>query len=185
MISIIAILIFAVLSKYSFDLVVSLSVQSSGGDNGVSNPHQESSYEGLGYATYGSTGKLTVIVSKGLYSYGSGVAYIKIIKDNFSLAASQFLNEEGNNDNSSELLRSVIQNQDVTTVLLCATIMFPLCFLRDLTPLERFSILKIIAVLTIVCTVVTFSCVLGDDQRSQGSGFVENWLTVRWGIWER
>jgi amino acid permease len=180
LISIVAILTFAVLSKYSFDLVVSLGLQSSSN-------HQESSYEGLGYATYGSTGKLTVILSKGLYSYGCNVAYIKIIKDNFSLAALQLLYGDSSNDHDDDTgaLRSIIQNQDLVTVLLCATIMFPLCLLRDLTPLERFSILKMVAVMAIVLIVISLFFVLEDDETTQESGFVENWLTVRGGVWER
>jgi amino acid permease len=176
LISIIAICIFAFLSKYSFDLVVSLAVETQG--------EHSSSYESLGYATYGSTGKLIVIVSKGLYSFGCLVAYIVIIKDNFSLAITHLMYGTTDGDQSSGWLQSVLGNQDLVTIIMCLTIMLPLSLLRDLAPLERFSAFKITVVLFIVVIVIYLFFNLSGEIDND-TGFVEHWIVIRGGAFER
>ena len=193
LVSIAAILTFAVLSKYSFDLVVSLGLQTATSSSG--NIQQESSYENLGYVTYGRIGKFVVIISKGLYSFGCNVAYIKIIQDNFSIAASQLLygdEDQQRSDGATGFVRSMIQDSNISTIILCTTIMFPLCLLRDLTPLERVSMLKVIAVMSIVIIVMYLFFVLDDESKggaasssSPQSDFVDHWLRIQDGVWER
>jgi amino acid permease len=176
LISIIAICIFAFLSKYSFDLVVSLALDAQG--------EHGSSYERLGYATYGSAGKLTVIVSKGLYSFGCLVAYIVIVKDNCSLAITHLIYGTADGDQSSGWLQSVLGNQNLVTIILCTTIMLPLSLLRDLAPLERFSAFKITVVLFIVMIVIfLFLNLAGEIDKD--TGFVEHWIVIRGGAFER
>jgi amino acid permease len=47
---------------------------------------QPCTYEELGRAAYGSSGRLAVIVSKCLYSFGCLVAYVVVVRDNFGPA---------------------------------------------------------------------------------------------------
>jgi sodium-coupled neutral amino acid transporter 11 len=176
LISIVSICIFAILSKFSFDLIVSLAIESEG--------EHASSYESLGYAAYGRVGKLTVIISKGLYSFGTLVAYIVIIKDNFSFAILHLLYGDEDMLPAAGWLQSTLGNQNLVTIILCSTIMLPLCLLRDLTPLERFSALKIIAVMLIVVIVVYLFFTLSDEN-SDEAGFGEHWMVVRGGMFER
>jgi sodium-coupled neutral amino acid transporter 11 len=178
LISIVSICIFAILSKFSFDLIVGLAIESEG--------EHASSYESLGYAAYGRVGKLTVIISKGLYSFGTLVAYIVIIKDNFSFAIVHLLYGDGDEDMlpAAGWLQSTLGNQNIVTIILCSTIMLPLCLLRDLTPLERFSALKIIAVMLIV-VIVVYLFFAHSDENSDEAGFGEHWMVVRGGMFER
>ena len=43
-------------------------------------------YEELGRAAYGSTGRLAVLLSKSFYAFGCLVAYVVVVRDNFGLA---------------------------------------------------------------------------------------------------
>lgn len=216
LVSIVSILVFAILSKYSYDLVISLAVESqeigqerstSTSSSSSSSSPPPSSYESLGYATYGTTGKNTVIISKWLYSFGCLVAYIVIIKDNFSPAAIYLLQyntdsdadgtRTGNVDESpSSFLYSTLGNQGLMTVILCTVVMLPLCLLRDLTPLERFSAFKI-SVLLLIVGIVTYLYLVGidedengytsttDEEDSSNKDFVDHWLVIRSGVFER
>ena len=140
-ISIASILSFAYLSKLSFDLIIELSILSS-------STSSSSSYEELGYKTYGTLGRLIVLLSKGLYSFGCLVAYIVIVKDNFYIAIIHlFLNNYDNDDTNND-------NAVSTTAIICTCIMLPLCLLRDITPLEKFSAFKICVVSFIVIILI-------------------------------
>jgi hypothetical protein len=124
LISIISICIFAILSKFSFDLVVILATKSLG--------EHASLHESLGYATCGGVGKLTVIISKGLYSFGTLVAYIiAIIKANFFFAIVHLLYGDRNKDMlpAAGWLQSTLSNQNRFTIILCSTIILPFCLL--------------------------------------------------------
>lgn len=166
-VSIVAIFIFSVLSKLSFDLVVELAVDSA-------------TYEGLGYLAYGNAGEMTVVVSKGLYSFGSSVAYMVIVKDNLSSALLHFIYGDSSSDESSTL-RNILQDQLLVTVFFCTTVMLPLSMLRDLAPLEKFSALKITAVLLIVVIVIYLYAV----SEKSPPDFVNHWLVIHGGVFER
>jgi amino acid permease len=156
---------------------VSLAIEAQG--------EHASSYEGLGYVTYGDKGKLTVIISKGLYSFGCLVAYIVIIKDNFACAISHLLYGSNDVNQSSGWLKSTLGNQNFLTIILCSTIMLPLCLLRDVNPLERLSALKIIAVMLIVVIVIYLFFFVLSNENEEESGFMEHWIVVRGGVFER
>ena len=146
---------------------------------------QASSYEGLGQVTCGEIGKLSVIISKGIYSFGCLVAYIVIIKDNFSLAVYHLLFGYNDDVNESQaFIQSTLSNQNLVTIFLCSSIMLPLCLLRDLKPLERFSALKISAVLLILIIVIYLFLFLS-HQKEEESSFVDHWFVVRGGVFER
>jgi amino acid permease len=174
----VSILFFAVLSKYSVDLVITLAVQVQGG--------LPSSYENLGFMTYGSNGRLVVIISKGLYSFGCLVAYVVIVKDNFSFALVHLLYGDDNGDDvKTSLLKSAVSNQNFVTIFVCSAVMLPLSLLREVQPLERFSALKITVVLMIAAIVIYLFAVLDNGQQALEGRFVEHWLFVYDGIFER
>jgi amino acid permease len=171
-------LFFAYLSKCSVDLIVRLAVHVQG--------DYPSSYESLGFATYGSIGRLVVIISKGLYSFGSLVAYMVIVKDNFSSALVHLLyGDDDGNDVRTSLLKSAVSDQNFVTIFLCTTVMLPLSLLRDVKPLERFSALKITVVLMISAIVIYLFAVLENDQQAPEGRFVHHWLFVYDGIFQR
>jgi len=180
LISIIAIGISALLSKFSLDLVVSLDVESSS-QQSTGGEIRLSTYESLGRKTYGETGELIVILSKGFYSMGSLVAYIVIIKDNFTFALSNLIFGYHLDDVESSFL---LNNQNLITSFLCLTIMLPLSLLRDLSPLERFSLFKICVLLMIVCIVVALYFIISSAEGTAPNVTVDHWLTFHTGIFE-
>jgi amino acid permease len=160
------------------DLVISLAVQ-------VQGVHP-SSYENLGFVTYGSIGRLVVIISKGLYSFGCLVAYVVIVKDNFSFALVHLIyGDNGDDDEKTSLLKSALSNQNFVTIFLCSTVMLPLSLLREVKPLERFSALKITVVLMIVAIVIYLFAVLENGQQAPEGRFVDHWIFVYDGVFER
>ena len=134
----------AILSKYSFDLVIDLALES-----GQTQP----SYESLGFFTYGAVGEFIVILCKGLCALGCLVALIVIVKDNFANAIAHLLYGD-NVDNQFSPLQRILTNQYFVTVFFCTAAMLPLCMMRDVSPFERFSALKISVVMLIVVIVM-------------------------------
>jgi solute carrier family 38 (sodium-coupled neutral amino acid transporter), member 11 len=112
LISIIAILLFAFLTKLSLDLVIEMSIGSS--------------YEDLGRRCYGTLGWSGVLISKMMYSFGCLVAYIVVVKDNCGSALGHLI--------------SVDVDDTLLTLSLCTFVMLPLCLLRDMTPLSILSL---------------------------------------------
>lgn len=153
LISVFAILGFATLSKLSFDLLIDLS-ESSG-----------SSYEQLASQTYGRAGLVTVSASRFLYAYGCLVAYIKIIDDNFASAIEGMIGRT--------------LNEHVVTVLISSTIILPLSLMRDTTPLERVSFLKVAVVVCILATVISL---YPANHRVDGGSFQTHWFNVHPGV---
>ena len=173
LISFLAILVFAILSKCSFDLVVDLALESPIG--GVS------TYEGLGYATYQNSGRLVVILSKGLYSFGCLVAYIVIVRDNAAEAISYFLYEVLNTQGGGTMQR-ILENREVVATFFSMTVMLPLCMLRELTPLERFSAFKISVLMMIVGIVIYLYVTSQETNQKQDSDFMNHWITIHGGV---
>ncbi|CAB9514910.1 Sodium-coupled neutral amino acid transporter 5 [Seminavis robusta] len=129
--AIFAIIFLAILTKFSFDLVIELSIETGG------------SYEQLGSYTYGTGGRILVMISKFLFAYGCMVAYIKIVKDNFPSAMLDMTGWALWEPNHANWV----------TICLSAMVMLPLSLLRDMTPLERVSIVKFATLLAMLCTI--------------------------------
>jgi len=126
-------------------------------------------------------GILVVILSKGLNSFGSMVAYIVIVRDNASDVLTYFF--YGDSVNTS-MIRSLLENRDIVTTFFSLTVMLPLCMLRDFTPLERFSVFKI-SVLILIAAIVVFLYATSkgnQPQQEQGNDFADHWITVHDGI---
>lgn len=176
LISLFAITVFAILSKYSFDMVIDLAIEAKGAQT------ISTSYEDLGQFTYGPAGKYTVILSKLVYSVGCLIAYMVIVKDNLSSALSHLMFQSPLSSASSGLQRA-LADPGMVTIFFCTTVMLPLCFLRDVSPLERFSTLKITAVLSIVAiAMILYWLGINDDDTVDTFG---RWLQIKPGTWER
>lgn len=162
LISIVTIATFAILTKLSFDLVILLSVETEGA---------RGSYEQLGFMTFGNPGRIAVVLSKFLYSFGCLVAYVKIVKDNFSSAMQD--------------LTDVEWNQDLVTLTLSSVILLPLCLVRDITLLERVSIVKLMVVVSILSIIIyLYVANPGGAIRHVGASTYTQWFEVRSGYIE-
>ena len=79
------------------------------------------------------------------------------MKDNLYIATVHlFLNSNDNNDNDALDGKdtAVYYSMISTTVIVCTCVMLPLCLLRDITPLEKFSAFKICVVSFIVIILI-------------------------------
>ena len=187
LISVATIIFFAFLTKQSLDLVVIMSVENAqpqSSDN--SNDRTRSaSYEELGYLAYGQLGRIAVLVSKFLYSFGCLVAYIIVVKDNFTPALQHFIYGNQHDDRSwfnAFLLKDGAE--DTVTWLLGSFVILPLCLLRDMTPLASLGAVSIASMITIVL-IVSYLFLMEPEVRHEGGSVYENWFEVRPGYVER
>jgi amino acid permease len=222
LVSVVTVAATAVLVKISLDLIIRLSMEH------CSHHHSDAAaaaptYEDLGYTAAGRIGKFTVMASKFLYSFGCLVAYTVVMKDNFGPALRnllygggshqqhQQLTDDHDSTSSSSWLYWFLGQDVWTTWFISAVIVLPLCLLRDMTPLAKFSILSIVSMLTIVAlTVFLWWQGVGDDNDDAGGHettdarldyefimreeseesttanhaamlFYQHWLQIRWG----
>lgn len=180
--SITCIIFFAYLAKVSLDMVVNLSEI-------TATPGTMGSYERVGQVTFGKPGFLVVWVSKFIYSFGSMIVYIVIVNDNFASAMEHLFYGKVTKRNFTETdgskwtLASLLDNDALMTVLLSTTIVLPLCLLRDMTPLQKFSAVKVLAVAFIVLIVVYL--LVHIDVRFHEGTFYQHWFEIRAGCLER
>jgi amino acid permease len=180
--SIVCIIFFAYLAKLSLDMVVNLSET-------TAFPGTTGSYERVGQVTFGKPGFVVVLVSKFVYSFGSMIVYIVIVDQTFASAMEHLFygkvtkRKFTETDGSEWTLASLVDNDDLVTFLLSATVVLPLCLLRDITPLEKFSAVKILAVAFLVI-IVLYLFVDGDVRLHEGT-FYQHWFEIRGGCLER
>ena len=161
---------FALLSKWSFDLVLhlvllaaeqkskrstsSLKAFSSSDMNQSSNTRNKiveaADFEALAIDVgSGQIGLATVIASKGLYAMGCLVAYVVIVKDNLALGVRGMMDWIVSSSSFSialedqELHERDEHQELIATLVVCTTIMLPLSLLRNVSLLQRFSSAKI------------------------------------------
>lgn len=189
-ISILAVLGFAYLTKLSLDLVIRLSIAVSSSQQPTlssHNNHQHCSYEDLGFQSYGWTGEMVVLTAKFLYSFGCCVAYVIVTKDNCGSAIINLLYGT-TNDHATQngtALYDFLQNDSLVTWTLSVWIMLPLCLLRDMTPLSNFSIVSIISMASIVLIIIYLYFDNPDNSvRQKGGTVYQEWFQVRYGFVE-
>lgn len=187
LISVATILFFAFLTKLSLDLVVLMSVENSILSHVHSDHHQRrsASYEELGDLAFGRAGRLAVLVSKFLYSFGCLVAYIIVVKDNFAPALQHFIyGSSGHAD--SWFNHFLLQDgaKDTVTWILGICVILPLCLLRDMTPLSNLGAVSIGSMICITLIVI-YIYVEDSDIRQEGGSTYENWFQIRSGYVER
>lgn len=180
MISLTTMLLFAILAKLSFDLLIGLSIETGS---------ITTSYEDLGEMAWGRKGRLSVLWSKLVFSYGALVAIAVIVKDNFAPACRMLLGLPGlSQDDQVRDWTLIFYKDNLLTFLLCLSAMLPICFLRDMHPLERFSAIKIMAFAMIITTVIYLFLTLrieptpGQLPTNPNKAFVTHWLEVRPGF---
>lgn len=185
LISVLGILFFGLLSKLSFDLLIELSI-------GSTLPHQTSSYEALGYAAAGATGRNIVVICKGLYTFGSMVAYMVIVKDNFASAATHLIGRTsaGMNGKDSSIVQGILLDENASTILISTLVILPLCLMRDLKPLEKFSLTGILTILSVIAIVIylyvtTDSRVHDSGYDSRATAAYVHWFQIRSGLVRR
>jgi amino acid permease len=150
-VSIVGIVFCAVLSKLSFDLLIYLSivVNESSTSSTTNGRIASSSYEELGAAAFGGTGRAIVVISKALYTFGTMVVYHILVKDNFASAIRHLLPTL-----SSSSWGQLLQSKNAMTVVIGTTVILPLCLLRDLKPLEKSSVFGMISIISLVIIVI-------------------------------
>lgn len=115
------------------------------------------------------------------------MSYIVIIKDNFATALWHLILHGGGNDaTESGIVSFILKRQDLVTWIVSGSMVLPLCFLRDMAPLEKASVVKIFSVISIL-TIVIYLYVANpnDSVRVTGGSTFEHWFQVRPGILER
>ena len=175
LISVLAILFFAVLTKRSLDLVVELANSTGGG-----------SYEGLAYHSLGRRGWIIVSLSKFLYSFGCLVAYLVVMKDNLGpslVSLGRRTIPHWNDD--AWWVHSVLDSPERFTWAVAFSCLLPLCLLRDMTPLANFSLLSIALMATLTSIVIYLYWANPEDLIRQNThDFYVNWLQIRPGFLE-
>jgi amino acid permease len=127
-------------------------------------------YEELGRAAYGSCGRLAVLISKSLYSFGCLIAYVVVVRDNFGQALRRVINS----DNSHWL-----NDDNFLAFWLSALIMLPLSCPRTMKPLAKFSLVSVLSIVFLVLVIIYlyFSCV--NPHPSEHSSLYTNWIEIR------
>jgi amino acid permease len=189
LVSIITILFFGILTKLSLDLVIELSLlgdeDDDENDEGStrSSTHHGTSYEDLGRRVFGLPGQLVVLSFKFLYSFGCLVAYVIVVKDNFGPAVKSLIFGNVVNDQlMTDFLYNFLTHSVWSTWTVSLLIIFPLCLLRDMTPLASFSLVSIISMIVIVG--IVFGLSFDSGIRHEGGSIQENWFQIRPGYLE-
>jgi hypothetical protein len=158
----VSILFFAVLSKYSVDLVITLAVQVQG---------LPSSYENLGFMTYSGSNEL-VVMFQSCTRLDCLVAYVVIVRLLSFLARTLCFMAMIMVTTKTNPLRSAVSNQNFVTIFVCSAVMLPLSLSkRSSAPGEIFT-LKITVVLMIAAMYALFAVLDNSQQASEGR-FVE------------
>mmetsp|Transcript_18687 Transcript_18687/g.27899 ORF Transcript_18687/g.27899 Transcript_18687/m.27899 type:complete len:621 (-) Transcript_18687:676-2538(-) len=178
LISIVYIIFFAILTKLSLDLLIDLTIRNS--SNGVG------SYEELGKAAYGTFGRLMVLTTKFLYSFGGLVAFVVIVRENFGSGLRRLIYHDDDSSSSpTSGFESFLQKDDILVVLLASFIILPLSLLRDMTPLAKFSIFSVLTFVGIVMIIVVIYFMNpGDEVRLDGGTVGENWFKIKTDMFE-
>ncbi|KAL7495532.1 hypothetical protein ACHAWT_007228 [Skeletonema menzelii] len=127
-------------------------------------------YEELGRAAYGSTGRLAVLISKSMYSFGCLIAYIVVVRDNFGPALRRIINSDNGN---------WLNDDDFLAFWVSALVMLPLSCPRTMKPLAKFSFVSVLSIIFLVLVVIYlyFACV--NPRPSEDSSFYTNWIEIR------
>jgi amino acid permease len=113
------------------------------------------------------------------------IVYIVIVNDTFASAMEHLVYGKvtyrmlAETDVKGGTLARLLDNHDLVTFLLSVTVVLPLCLLRDVSPLVKFSAVKILAVALIIIIVV-YLFVDGNVRSHEGT-FYQHWFEIRKG----
>lgn len=163
---------FAIMSKLSLDLVISLAIEAG----------PRASYEDLATKAFGTSGNFTIVLFKGVLSFGCLVSYVVIVRDNFSSSMQHLFKIQSSTEEIAIecVMSTVLLNEGLMAVILSASVMLPLSCLRSMTPLVRFSAIKILVVFLVTIILVVLHQRIGgvNDPTGIGSRF-EHWIQIR------
>ena len=136
-------------------------------------------YEELGRAAYGSSGRMAVLLSKALYSFGCLVAYIIVIRDNFGPALRRLAIDASPSNDAEE--KGWIYDDDFLAFWISALVILPLSAPRSMEPLAKFSFISILAIVFLILVVVYlyFTCANPAGGASDSEKFFDNWIAIR------
>ena len=176
LVSVFSIVAFGILTKLSLNLLIDLTVRTTGVTHGT--------YEDLGRLAFGGAGRLSVLVSKALYSFGCLVAYVVVVRDNFGEGMRHIIYRDGDGDGHGSgghmpWQEQFLEREELLTVLLSVLVILPLCLLRDMASLSRLSALSILAMAAIVVIVIVLYVLNPEGEvRLEGGTVYENWVQV-------
>ena len=148
-------------------------------------PRRQCTYEEVGRAAFGPTGRLAVLISKWLYAGGCLVAYVVVVRDNFGPALRRMaIGPSSAPDRPGEDKgRGWLYDDDFLAFSISAMCMLPLSCPRTMKPLAKFSFVSILSVVFLAFAVVYlyFSCANpeGGVGGGESSSFYENWIEIR------
>ncbi|KAL7538611.1 hypothetical protein ACHAXR_008683 [Thalassiosira sp. AJA248-18] len=164
----------------------SKSMPSIHNNNHVQQPYRAMppcTYEELGRAAFGTTGRLAVLISKALYSCGCLIAYVVVVRDNFGLALRRIIvGPTSPNFVSNENEDNGWLYDDVFLAFwVSALFMLPLSCPRTMKPLAKFSFISILSIIFLILVVVYlfFTCTNPDGSVTGNASFYENWIQIR------
>mmetsp|Transcript_29362 Transcript_29362/g.66939 ORF Transcript_29362/g.66939 Transcript_29362/m.66939 type:complete len:938 (+) Transcript_29362:140-2953(+) len=136
-------------------------------------------YEELGRAAYGTSGRMAVLLSKALYSFGCLVAYIIVIRDNFGPALRNLAVDASPTNVGDE--KGWIYDDDFLAFWISALVVLPLSAPRSMEPLAKFSFISILAIVFLILVVVYlyFTCTNPAGGASDSETFFDNWIAIR------
>ena len=182
---------FGILMKRSYDLLIELVLLTQANSTSPTyhkNNVSSVTYENLAiHAGCGRMGLIAVMASKGLYALGCMVAYVVIVRDNLAFGCHGLYNWLSPSSSLMDKFSSGAKhshNELGFTLIVCVTIMLPLCLLRNITLLQKFSSAKI-ALYGIILVILAYLFVtLPPDMQPQSElvTFYEKWLQIRPGI---
>jgi len=146
-------------------------------------PIQPCTYEELGRAAFGANGRLAVLLSKSLYSFGCLVAYVVVVRDNFGPALRRIVigdTSPSNTFTGTESDNSWIYDDNFLAFWISALFMLPLSCPRTMKPLAKFSFISILSIIFLVLVVIYlyFTCTNPEGGTNQSS-FDDNWIEIR------
>eukprot|EP00937_MAST-01D_sp_MAST-1D-sp2_P007915 g7915.t1 len=131
-----AMVVMATLTEYSLRLLMRTAML-----------HGHTSYEALARDAFGRGGFIAVCASRFTFSGGAMVAFLLILGDTVAAVAAAGAGPDGMGVSTLTLRRWVILVASLSLIL-------PLCLLRDVTSLSRFSLLSVAAVLVMEVVVL-------------------------------
>jgi amino acid permease len=196
------VIFFAILTKLSLDLLIRLSLEhlrtipshsQQQQQQQQQQQHEKLSYEDLAHLGMGWAGRIVVMLCKFSYSFGCLVAYVIVIKDNCGPALKSLIyggdNDAHNRHHDGDDFQSrlndfffnLLSENTWFTWVISATMILPLCMLRDMTPLAFTSLVSVACMVMIVAIVIYiyFDC---PEVRQPGGTFYENWIEIQPGV---
>mmetsp|Transcript_34472 Transcript_34472/g.61994 ORF Transcript_34472/g.61994 Transcript_34472/m.61994 type:complete len:977 (-) Transcript_34472:155-3085(-) len=139
-------------------------------------------YEELGRAAFGTTGRLLVLASKALYSFGCLIAYVVVVRDNFGLALRRIIvGPTSPNVVEGDEGHGWLYDDDFLAFWVSAIFILPLSCPRTMKPLAKFSFLSILSIMFLIVVVAYLfvTCTNPEGGVTSKASFYQNWIQIR------